>query len=114
MPMSTQVGSGTTESKQAPQIVPFPASEQPAKVAPPKKGLAARWPIGVGTALILIAAGLGVWWSAVSGTAASYVTSPVTIGPIARSVSATGAVNPELTIIVGTYVSGVIQELSCD
>jgi len=112
--MSTQVGSGTTESKQAPQIVPFPASEQPAKVPPPKKGLAARWPIGVGTALILIAAGLGVWWSAVSGTAASYVTSPVTIGPIARSVSATGAVNPELTIIVGTYVSGVIQELSCD
>jgi len=29
-------------------------------------------------------------------------------------VSATGTVNPELTIIVGTYVSGVIQELTCD
>jgi len=29
-------------------------------------------------------------------------------------VTATGAVNPELTIIVGTYVSGVIQELFCD
>ena len=41
-------------------------------------------------------------------------TAPVTIGPIARSVTATGTVNPELTIIVGTYVSGVIQELSCD
>ena len=112
--MSTQVGSGTTESKQTPQIVPFPASEQPTKVPPPKRGFAARWSIGVGGALIVVAAGLGVWWSAGSGTAASYVTSPVTIGPIARSVSATGAVNPELTIIVGTYVSGVIQELSCD
>jgi len=29
-------------------------------------------------------------------------------------VTATGTVNPELTIIVGTYVSGVIQELYCD
>jgi HlyD family secretion protein len=29
-------------------------------------------------------------------------------------VTATGTVNPELTIIVGSYVSGVIQELSCD
>ena len=28
--------------------------------------------------------------------------------------AATGTVNPELTIIVGTYVSGVIQELTCD
>lgn len=112
--MSTQVGSGTTESKQTPQIVPFPALEQPAKVPPPKRGLAARWSIGAAVALIVIAAGLGVWWSAGTGTAASYVTLPVTIGPIARSVSATGAVNPELTIIVGTYVSGVIQELSCD
>jgi HlyD family secretion protein len=36
------------------------------------------------------------------------------IGPIARGVSATGTVNPELTIIVGTYVSGVIQQLTCD
>ena len=43
-----------------------------------------------------------------------YVTAPATIGPIARSVTATGTVNPELTIIVGTYVSGVIQELTCD
>jgi len=112
--MNTQVGLGTTESKQTPQIVPFPTSEQPAKVPPPRRGIAARWSIGVGAALILVAAGLGVWWSVGSGTAVSYVTLPVTIGPIARSVSATGAVNPELTIIVGTYVSGVIQELSCD
>lgn len=112
--MNTQVGLGTTESKQTPQIVPFPASEQPAKVPTPRRGIAARWSIGVGAALILVAAGLGVWWSVGSGTAVRYVTLPVTIGPIARSVSATGAVNPELTIIVGTYVSGVIQELSCD
>ncbi len=35
-------------------------------------------------------------------------------GAIARTVTATGTVNPVLTIIVGTYVSGVIQNLYCD
>ncbi len=43
-----------------------------------------------------------------------YSTTPVTRGTVARSVTATGTVNPVLTIIVGTYVSGVIQELYCD
>ena len=118
MQMNKQVGSGTTESKQAPQIVPFPASEHPADetCARPtlKRGIAVRWLIGAAAALVLVAAAIGVWWSVGSGPAIRYVTTPVTIGPIARSVSATGAVNPELTIIVGTYVSGVIQELSCD
>jgi HlyD family secretion protein len=123
MQMNKQVGSGSTESKQALQIVPFPASEQPAlpsgppaRASTPKRGMgiAPRWLIGAGVALMLVAAAAGVWWSVESGPAIRYVATPVTIGPIARSVSATGAVNPELTIIVGTYVSGVIQELSCD
>jgi HlyD family secretion protein len=43
-----------------------------------------------------------------------YATTAVTRGPVVRTVSATGTVNPELTIIVGSYVSGVIQSLSCD
>jgi HlyD family secretion protein len=38
----------------------------------------------------------------------------VSRGPIASTVVATGAVNPVNTITVGTYVSGVISELSCD
>ncbi len=112
--MNKQAGSGPTESKQAPQIVPFPASEHPARVPTLKRGGAARWFIGAAAALVLVAAAAGVWWSVGGGPAIRYVTTPVTIGPIARSVSATGAVNPELTIIVGTYVSGVIQELTCD
>jgi HlyD family secretion protein len=96
------------------QIVPFPTFEHPARVPTVKRGIAVRWFIGAAAALMLVAAAAGVWWSVGSGPAIRYVTTPVTIGPIARSVSATGAVNPELTIIVGTYVSGVIQELSCD
>jgi HlyD family secretion protein len=43
-----------------------------------------------------------------------YQTAPVTRGSITRTVTATGTVNPELTIIVGSYVSGVIQQLYCD
>jgi HlyD family secretion protein len=39
---------------------------------------------------------------------------PVSRGAVVRTVTATGTVNPELTIIVGTYVSGVVQELFCD
>jgi HlyD family secretion protein len=114
MQMNKQVGSGTTESKQASQIVPFPASEPPAREPVLKGRRTARWIIGAAAALMLVAAAAGVWWLVGGGPAIRYVTTPVTIGPIARSVGATGAVNPELTIIVGTYVSGVIQELSCD
>jgi HlyD family secretion protein len=113
--MSKEVGSWhDRESKQMQQIVPFPKFEHPARAPTLKRGIAVRWFIGAAAALMLVAAAAGLWWSVGGGPAIRYVTTPVTIGPIARSVSATGAVNPELTIIVGTYVSGVIQELSCD
>ncbi len=39
---------------------------------------------------------------------------PATRGNVTRVVSATGTVNPELTIIVGAYVSGTIRQLFCD
>jgi HlyD family secretion protein len=112
--MSKQPGVGSPENKQTPQIVPFPTPEHPARETAPSRRTMARWLIWAGAAVVLIAGAVGVWWSMGSGTAVRYVTTPATIGPIARSVSATGTVNPELTIIVGTYVSGVIQELTCD
>jgi HlyD family secretion protein len=112
--MNKQLVAGAAESKPEPQIVAFPAAEHSAPEPVHKRNLTTRWVIGALVALLLIAAGIGVWWSVGSGTAIRYATTPATIGPIARSVSATGTVNPELTIIVGTYVSGVIQELSCD
>ena len=43
-----------------------------------------------------------------------YLTAPVTRGTVTRYVVATGTVNPVLTIIVGSYVSGVIRDVSCD
>ena len=66
-------------------------------------------------ALVLLAAGAAAAWywnSRPAGT--SYVTLPVSRGRIERTVTATGTVNPVLTITVGSYVSGVIQDISCD
>jgi HlyD family secretion protein len=45
---------------------------------------------------------------------AEYVTVPVARADVARWIVATGAVNPVVTVQVGTYVSGVIQTIACD
>ncbi len=42
------------------------------------------------------------------------VTAPVTQGSVIRGVTATGTVNPVITVQVGTYVSGPIQALYAD
>src|SRR5581483_1755576 len=47
-------------------------------------------------------------------TAVKYSTAHVTQGVITRTVAATGTVNPVMTIIVGSYVSGVISDMYCD
>lgn len=113
--MNKQSGPGETGSKDTLQIVPFPAAERAVREpAAQKRGTARYWAIGAVVALMLAVAAISVWWSVGSSSRIRYATVPATIGPIARSISATGTVNPELTIIVGTYVSGVIQELSCD
>ena len=43
-----------------------------------------------------------------------YVTAEVTRGSVLRAITTTGAVNPVITVEVGTYVSGTIQALFCD
>jgi HlyD family secretion protein len=44
----------------------------------------------------------------------TYLTAPVERGSILNVVKATGTVNPVLTITVGSYVSGIIQQVLCD
>src|SRR5664279_1995803 len=115
--MNTQTGANAPESKAPVQLVPFPTVERPVPNVPsaaPKTSGTKRWTIIAAVVLMVLAASGIVWWSLGSGATVRYATAPATIGPVARGVSATGTVNPELTIIVGTYVSGVIQELSCD
>jgi HlyD family secretion protein len=66
-------------------------------------------------ALVLVAAVAGgAWWLSQRKAQVHYLTMPATRGNVTRVVSATGTVNPELTIIVGAYVSGTIRQLFCD
>ncbi len=64
------------------------------------------------TASVLVAIG-GYWWMH-RGTAPHYLTGTVTRGDVQRTVTASGTVNPMTTVQVGTYVSGVLQDLHCD
>jgi HlyD family secretion protein len=88
------------------------AKPQPA--APPAPHLRNFWLIGGLVSLGVFVAASTAWWLSGTGSTVQYTTAAVTRGAITRAVTATGTVNPVLTIIVGTYVSGVIQDLSCD
>ena len=88
----------------------------PPGIAPPEvlpRRSRRQWQVGGGMLLLLAIASIA-WWTTHRTAAVRYVSSPVSRGAITRVVTATGTVNPVLTIIVGSYVSGVIQELSCD
>ncbi len=72
-----------------------------------------RW-VAVGALLVLAAAGGLAWWGTHRTTPVRYVTALVARGAITRVVTATGTLNPVLTIIVGAYDFGVIQNIYCD
>jgi HlyD family secretion protein len=89
----------------------LPAITPPAAAVP--QHLTRRWLIGA-TVLLIVLLGGYYWWTVHREAEIHYTTTPVTSGSVTRAVTATGTVNPVLTIIIGTYVSGVIQELYCD
>jgi HlyD family secretion protein len=70
--------------------------------------------IGLAGAAVLVVGGVGVWWFALRPAPTSYVTAPVTRGDVATTLTASGTINPETTVQVGTYVSGTIVSLTCD
>ena len=108
--MSERAIPGPTEPKSPIKLVTFP-------VTPPVKGkVGPKRPwlmMGLASCVALAIAAV-VWWAFADRSTIHYVTAPVTKGPVTRTVTATGTVNPELTIIVGTAVSGIIKELNCD
>lgn len=65
-------------------------------------------------AVAVLIGGVTAWWHYQHGNATTYLSTAVTRGAVTRSVVATGTVNPQLTIIVGSYVSGVIRDMYCD
>jgi HlyD family secretion protein len=68
------------------------------------------WLAGIG--LAIAAAAFALLRAGVH--ASRYLTAPVTRGTVQRSISTTGALNPVVTVNVGSYVSGTIKQLSCD
>src|SRR5271167_1977643 len=59
-------------------------------------------------AIAALAVAGGWYYFAPSSSGTKIVTAKVTEGPIVRSVTATGTVNPVITVQLGTYVSGPI------
>ena len=107
--MNKPVGPTEKPVETAPPLTVVPQS------APPRSGGGKRWLIGTLLGLAVIAAvGIAAWWFTGTGGTLRYTTAPVTRGPVTRAVIATGIVNPVLTIIIGSYVSGVIQDVTCD
>jgi len=72
------------------------------------------WPLWSLCAALLLGLLFSLWWWFERTPPLHYVTARVTRGPIQRSVSMTGALNPVVTAQVGSYVSGNIKSWSCD
>jgi HlyD family secretion protein len=70
--------------------------------------------VAVLLAMAIAAIAAMVWRMDFGSAPVRYTTVAVSKGPVTRMVTTTGTVNPELTVIVGSYVSGVIQQLFCD
>jgi HlyD family secretion protein len=98
----------------APSTAPAAPEAAAATVTPARaRQRRRRWIAAI--AAIVVIAGIGVYWRVrTAAPAAQFVTAPVTRGNITRGITASGSVNPVVTVQVGAFVSGVIQELHCD
>jgi HlyD family secretion protein len=106
--MNKPVAPGIAKSEGPTPVSLVPKSQAPAHVFWRKP-----WAIGGLLVLAVVVAVGGVWFFS-NGASVRYVAAAVSRGAVTRTVTATGTVNPVLTIIVGTYVSGVIQDVQCD
>ena len=62
----------------------------------------------------IVAVAIVFLWLKRAPAPTSYVTANVERGDLVRAVTATGTVNPVVTVQVGTYVSGPIVKIYCD
>ena len=79
--MNKLSGPGEIGSKDALQIVPFPAAEHAVREpATQKRGTARYWAIGAVVALMFAVAAISVWWSVGSSSGIRYATRPSRLG----------------------------------
>ena len=69
--------------------------------------------VGLGGVALLIGFGVWYWWSS-GAPSAQYKIALVDRGPITSIVTATGTVNPVVSVLVGSQVSGKISRLFAD
>lgn len=100
---------------------PAPASPQEQELVPqeplirlPPRPPRSRlpWIIGI-IAILLLGAGGWYWWNS-GAPPVLYKTTPVDRGPISSIVTATGTINPVVSVLVGSQVSGKISKLFVD
>jgi HlyD family secretion protein len=63
---------------------------------------------------LLVGGGVIWYWLIPSGPTVAYKTAPVDLGPITAVVTATGSINPVISVQVGSQVSGKIKALHAD
>ena len=108
--MDTPPQPGTAEPQSKPT-----GGHDSRSATPPYHTRTRRWLMYAAVVLIVAAAAaFGLWRYIRSPVQITYVTAAVSRGPVAPYVTASGSVNPVVTVQVGTYVSGVIQGLYCD
>ncbi len=95
-----------------------PLSTNGATPVIPKPESSHKWanrPRVIGTAVvaILVIAGI-VAWRTLQPVSVVLVTSPVQRGTLVRTVTSSGAINPQDTISIGSQVSGTISEIDVD
>ncbi len=73
-----------------------------------------NWKLFCLAAGLVLLAGGGLYWLTHRTAPAHYVTTVVSRGTVATTITASGTVNPVVIVEVGTYVSGTIETLSCD
>jgi len=104
-------------------IVPDHRTQPPARrssgddliLTNPSRGRRSRWSrlAGPGGIVLLIGVGVWYWWSS-GAPPVQYKTALVDRGPITSIVTATGTVNPVVSVQVGSQVSGKISRLFAD
>jgi len=74
--------------------------------------MARKWLVPGGIATVIGV--LITFWALQTDAEVEVTTLPVTVGPIARRVTASGTLQTVTTVDVGVQVSGIVQSLSAD